>query len=263
MKTLVVEEKDGVLVITLNRPEVLNSINQQLIAEFRSVLAESLAKRSVRALLVTGAGRAFCAGADLAADDGNPALGVGERVALGMERGFNPLIRELASFPKPTVASVHGVAAGGGVGLALSCDIVLAARSASFIQVFGPKLAIVPDMGCSWFLPHLLGRARARALALTGDRLSAEDAERWGLIWKCVDDDEIKSEAFGLAGRLASGPTNAFAWIKRALDAAPRNSLTDQLDYEKDCQRVLADHPNFIEGVQAFLSKRVPDFSEG
>jgi len=262
MKTLIVEENEGVAVVTLNRPRVLNSINQELIAEFRSVLSESSVKASVGALLVTGSGRAFCAGADLAPEEESAELGFGELVARRMDAGFNPFIRELACFPKPTIAAVHGVAAGEGVGVALSCDIVLAGRSASFIQVFGPKLALVPDMGCSWFLPHYVGQARARALALTGDPLSAEDAERWGLIWKCLDDDKLAVESLALAKRLARGPTNAFGWIKRALDVAPRNTLLDQLDYERDCQRVLGDQPNFIEGVQAFLSKRAADFDQ-
>ncbi len=263
MNTLLLEKCGGVAVVTLNRPEVLNAVSQELIREMRSTLSELSFDGSVRSLLLRAAGRAFCAGADLT-DNGRDGsdLSVGERVALNMDIGFNPLIRDLAAFPKPSVAAVNGLAVGGGVGLALSCDIVIAARSAKFVQVFGPKLAIVPDMGCSWFLPHHLGRARARALALTGDTLAAEDAERWGLIWKCVDDASLADASSALAERLAKGPTRAFAWIKRALDAAPHHSLAEQLQYERDCQLVLADQPEFLEGVQAFLEKRDPKFGD-
>ncbi len=258
------EREGDVAVVTLRRPDVFNAINQELIAELRSVLADSAADASVRALVLTGAGKAFCSGADLAADDGGePDWSVGRRVAHSMEVGFNPLVRDLAGFPKPVIAAVNGVAAGGGVGLALSADIVLAARSASFIQVFGPRLAIVPDMGCSWFLPHYLGRARARGLALTGDRLSAEVAEQWGLIWKCVADEALMEESMALADRLAKGPTRAFGAIKEALDLAPSNSLSEHLDYERDRQRELADSPEFSEGVRAFLQKREPRFVGG
>ena len=252
---------DGTAVLTLNRPEVLNSINQQLIAELRAVIAEVARDDGVRALVLTGAGRAFCAGADLGADPGlEPGMSIGDGVYRNMDRGFNPLVRELTALAKPVVAAINGIAAGGGVGLALAADIAIAARSAEFIQVFGPRLGLVPDMGCTYFLPHLLGRARARGLALLGDRLSAQTAEEWGLIWKCVDDAALMSEAQLIARRLAEGPTQCFGYIKRALDAAQLNTLSDQLDIERDYQRILGDTEDFREGVVAFLSKQKPHF---
>jgi 2-(1,2-epoxy-1,2-dihydrophenyl)acetyl-CoA isomerase len=250
---------DGTAVLTLNRPEVLNSINQQLIEELRAVIAEVARDDGMRVLVLTGAGRAFCAGADLGAAP-EPGMSIGDGVYRNMDRGFNPLVRELVALAKPVVAAVNGVAAGGGVGLALAADIVVAARSVEFIQVFGPRLGLVPDMGCTYFLPHLLGRARARGLALLGNRLSAQKAEEWGLIWKCVDDAVLMSEAQLIARRLAEGPTQCFGYIKRALDAAELNTLSDQLDIERDYQRILGDTEDFREGVVAFLRKQKPQF---
>ncbi len=252
---------DGTAVLTLNRPEVLNSINQELIAELRAAIAEVARDDGVRALVLTGAGRAFCAGADLAADPGlEPGMSIGELLRRSMDRGFNPLVRELTALAKPVVAAVNGIAAGGGVGLALAADITIAARSAEFVQVFGPRLGLVPDMGCTYFLPHLVGRARARGLALLGDRLPAQTAEEWGLIWKCVDDAALMGEAQLIARSLAEGPTQCFGYIKRALDAALRNTLSDQLDIEREYQRILGDTEDFREGVFAFLGKRKPEF---
>ncbi len=262
MKTITLELDGNVALLTLNRPARLNSVNMDLIAETRAALADIAANPDARVVLLTGAGRAFCAGADLSAEQAmESGMSVGEGVSARMEAGFNPLIRELAELPKPVVAAVNGVAAGGGVGMALSADIVIAARSATFIQVFGPRLGIVPDMGCSWFLAQYLGRARARGLALTGDKLPAETAAEWGLIWKCVDDDKLMDEAMAVAVKLAAGPVNAFGTIKRALDLATTNTLAEHLDHERDCQRVLCDHPNFMEGVTAFLEKREPEFT--
>jgi enoyl-CoA hydratase/carnithine racemase len=176
----------GVLTLTLNRPEALNALNRALMQRMRAALAEAAKDAGVRALVVTGAGRGFCAGADLTEPvatlaEGGPKLSPGQRTSEAMTSHFNPLVRDLYQFPKPTIAAVNGVAAGGGVGLALACDMVIAAKSATFIQVFAPKLGLVPDLGCSWQLPRLVGVARARGLALLGDRLSAEDAEKWGL----------------------------------------------------------------------------------
>jgi 2-(1,2-epoxy-1,2-dihydrophenyl)acetyl-CoA isomerase len=178
-----------------------------------------------------------------------------------MELGFNPLVRDLVRFPKPVVVAVNGVTAGGGVGLALCGDIVLAAKSAYFAQVFGPRLGLVPDMGCTWFLPQLLGRARARALALLGDRLPAEKAAEWGLIWAAVEDAKLLDEAGAVAQRLAQGPTRAFARIKEVLEAAPFNTLEEQLELERRVQGELGDAGDFAEGVRAFLEKREPKFS--
>lgn len=252
---------DGTTVLTLDRPAVLNSINQQMIDELRAAISEVARDDGAHVLILTGAGRAFCAGADLGADvDRDPGMSIGEGVYRSMDRRFNPLMRELTALPKPVIAAVNGVAAGGGVALALAADIVVAARSAEFIQVFGPQLGLVPDLGCTYFLVRLLGRARARSLALLGERLTAQKAEEWGLIWKCVDDGVVMDEAQTVARRLAAGPRQCFGYIKRALDAAELNTLSDQLDLERDCQRILGDTEDFIEGVVAFLGKRKPQF---
>jgi len=261
-QNILLEAADGIAHLTLNRPQSLNSLNKGLIDDIRAALRALAKDGSVRALIVTGAGRGFCAGADLAGsgfDDGVQ-RSVGEGVSHSMEIGYNPLVRELSGFPKPVISAVNGIAAGGGVGLALCGDVVIAAKSASFVQVFGPRLGLVPDMGCTWFLPQLLGRARSRALALFGDRLPAEKAAEWGLIWAAVDDDKLMSEAQALAQRLAKGPALAFSEIKRVLDAASFNSLDEQLELERNVQRRLGDTDDFREGVTAFLSKREPKF---
>jgi len=261
METITLEIDNGVALLTLNRPEVLNSINTQLIADMRTAVADVAANTSARVLVITGAGRGFCAGADLAAQgQREEGMSIGQGVAHGMTIGFNPMMRELYALPKPIVAAVNGVAAGGGVGLALAADITIASHSASFVQVFGPKLGLIPDLGCTWHLPRLVGRARALGLALTGDKLPAETAAEWGLIWKCVKDTALMEEAMTVATKLANGPTNAFGEIRKAIDAGARNGYSEQLDYERDVQGMLGDHPNFAEGVKAFLTKREPAF---
>lgn len=261
-ENILVETSGGVATLTLNRPSSLNSLNKGLIDEIRTALRTLSRDTSVRALIVTGAGRGFCAGADLANAGFNDGVqrSVGEGISHSMEIGYNPLIRDLTGFPKPVIVAVNGVAAGGGVGLALGGDIVVAAKSAYFVQVFGPKLGLVPDVGCTWFVPHLLGRARARALAMLGDRLPAEKAAEWGLIWAAVDDDNLMTQARMIAERLAKGPTLAFAEIKRVLDAATENTLDQQLELERRTQKKLGDTEDFREGVTAFLSKREPQF---
>lgn len=261
METIQYEVTDGIALLTLNRPDVLNGINPKMIEEVRAAVADFSGDDKARVLVMTGAGRAFCSGADLATaptkDDG---MTTGQRVAHGMDTGFNPMVREIAEAPKPVLAAVNGTTAGGGVGLALSADIVVAARSASFIQVFGPKLALIPDMGCTWFVPRLVGRARARALAMLGNKLPAETAADWGLILECADDDKLMDQVMGYARQLADGPPNAFGEIKKALDVSEHNTLSEQLDYERDTQGMLGDHPNFAEGVVSFLKKKQPDF---
>ena len=261
-QNILLETASGIARLTLNRPQSLNSLNKGLIDDIRAALRALRRDDAVRVLIMTGAGRGFCAGADLAGNDFGDGVqrSVGEGVSHSMEIGYNPLVRELAGFAKPVICAVNGIAAGGGVGLALSGDIVVAAKSASFVQVFGPRLGLVPDMGCTWFLPQLLGRARSRALALLGDRLPAEKAAEWGLIWAAVDDDRLMEEAEGLARRLAKGPALAFAEIKRVLDAATLRSLDEQLELERNVQRRLGDTEDFREGVTAFLSKREPQF---
>ncbi len=263
METITYEVRDdGVALLTLNRPDVLNGINQQLIKDVRQAVRKARDDENVGALLITGAGRAFCSGADLgavaASEEG---MSTGDGVAHGMEIGFNPMIREIAELPKPVICAVNGVTAGGGVGLALSGDVVFAAKSATFVQVFGPRLALVPDMGVTYFMPRLIGRARARALAFTGDKLTAEQAADWGLIWACVEDNKLMDDALEFAAKLAKGPTAAFGDIKMVLDKSYENDLAAQLELEKETQRRRGDHPNFIEGVTAFLKKREPNFT--
>lgn len=260
--TILVETKDGVATLTLNRPAMLNSLNREIIDDIRSALRKLARDEATKVLVVTGAGRGFCAGADLTTTGGNDGSdrSVGEGVAHAMEVGYNPLVRDVTGFPKPVIVAVNGVAAGGGVGLALSGDIVIAARSAYFVQVFVPRLGLVPDMGCTWFFPQLLGRARSRALAMLGDRLPAEKAAEWGLIWQCVDDDKLGAEAQALAQRLAKGPQLAYRELKRVLEAAPLNTLDEQLEVERLTQRALGDTDDFKEGVMSFLTKRDPQF---
>jgi len=261
-ENILLETADGVATLTLNRPSGLNSLNKGLIDDIRAALRALAKDDGVKALIVTGAGRGFCAGADLsnAGFNDGVARSVGEGISYSMEIGYNPLVRDLSGFPKPVVVAVNGVAAGGGVGLALCGDIVLAGKSAYFVQVFGPRLGLVPDMGCTWFFPQLLGRARSRALAMLGDRLPAEKAAEWGLIWSCVEDAALMSEAKTLAARLAKGPAIAFAEIKRVLDAAAQNTLDEQLELERRTQQRLGDTEDFREGVTAFLTKREPQF---
>jgi 2-(1,2-epoxy-1,2-dihydrophenyl)acetyl-CoA isomerase len=253
---------DGVAELTLNRPKSLNSLNKTLIDEMRVALGDCASNDAVRCLLLTGAGRGFCAGADLA-DSGFPNDGSrtpGQQVAHSMEVGFNLLARDLAQFSKPVIVAVNGVCAGGGVGLALAGDIVIAGKSATFVQVFGPKLGLVPDVGVTWYAPRLVGRARARGLALLGDKITADQAANWGLIWQSVDDDRLLDEARALAARLAKGPRAGFTKIKQVLDASESNSLESQLDLERITQGELGDTADFREGVLAFLQKREPQF---
>ena len=198
---------NGVLTLTLNRPEVLNSLNEGLTMNLLSALNDARANKDVRAIVITGSGRAFCAGADLDSKSwpSPKGLSAGEATAASMDRGFNPLVRAVSQSTKPVVTAINGIAAGGGVGLALAGDITIASESAKFKLVFGPNLGIIPDMGASWFLPNLVGRARANGLALLGDDLPAVTAKDWGLIWDCVPDDQLLTKAQTIAGRLADG----------------------------------------------------------
>jgi len=249
----------GVARLTLNRPDRLNSFNDAMHAEVRDALGRVSEDATVRALLVTGAGRAFCAGQDLS----DRAVAPGEApVDLGasIERNYKPLVLGLRALPLPVVCAVNGVAAGAGANIALACDIVIAARSASFIQAFA-KIGLIPDSGGTWFLPRLVGSARATGLALLGDKLSAEDAAAWGLIWQCVDDAELQTVVDKLLQQLAQAPTRGLASIKRALDASTGNTLASQLDLERDLQRTLGESADYREGVAAFTAKRPPQFT--
>ena len=245
------------MTLTLNRPEKLNAFVREMHALLREAMSEAENDASIRALLVTGAGRGFCAGQDLAERDMNdPNLDLGS----GLDANYNPLVRRMRALPKPVIAAVNGVAAGAGANFALACDLVLAARSASFIQAFS-KIALVPDCGGTYWLPRLAGLQRAMGMALLAERVSAEDAERWGLVWKVVDDAKLMDEATGLARTLAAGPTHTYGRIKQALYASSGNSLDEQLDLERDFQREVGRHGDYREGVAAFLEKRKASFT--
>ncbi len=252
---VLVEERGGWRRITLNRPDKLNAFTAELHRALAGAFADAAADESCRAVLLTGAGRAFCAGQDLEAIGDDPS-GVGDL----LDELYNPLVRSIRALPKPVVCAVNGVAAGAGANVALACDIVLASRKAKFIQAFC-KIGLVPDSGGTWILPRLVGDARARALALTGDPVSAEQAESWGLIWRAVDDEALAPEAERLAAHLATQPTYALGLIKQAFAASAANTLDAQLDLESELQRDASTTPDYREGVAAFAAKRPPAFT--
>jgi 2-(1,2-epoxy-1,2-dihydrophenyl)acetyl-CoA isomerase len=257
-KTILVEQRHGYRVITLNRPQRLNAFCASMHQELKRAIDEAEGDGSCRALMLTGAGRAFCAGQDL-----NQRVSTdGETMVLGssLEAYYNPLIRKLRALPFPVVAAVNGVAAGAGANVALACDIVLAARSASFVQAF-VRIGLVPDCGGTWFLPRLVGPARARGLTLTGEPLPAVTAEAWGLIWKTVDDGVLLEEAHRLCLHFAAAPAVGLALTKRVLDESWSNDLDAQLDLERETQREASLAPDYAEGVRAFLQKRPPVFT--
>lgn len=257
-ETIDYSREQGVATIRLNRPQTLNSFTAQMHAELRAALASVRKDASVRCVLLTGTGRGFCAGQDLndrAVEPGAEPVDLGDSV----EQNYNPLIRAITTLEKPVVCAVNGVAAGAGASVALACDIVLAARSASFVQAFA-KIGVIPDSGGTWQLPRALGLPRAKALAMLGEKLPAEKAEDWGLIWRCVDDAQLMEEATALARHLASQPTRALARIKQAMHAAFSNTLHEQLELEKGFMRELGYSHDYREGVSAFREKRTPDF---
>jgi len=258
MAPILVSRKAGILSLTLNRPDKLNAFNPEMHKLLRDALEEARDEAAVRAVLLTGSGRGFCAGQDLSERNVSAdAAPIDLSVSLGSN--YNPLVRRLRALPKPVVCAVNGVAAGAGANIALACDIVLAARSASFVQSFS-KLGLVPDSGGTYFLPRLVGSARAMGLALLAERLSADEAERWGLIWKAVDDDRLVEEATSIARALAAGPTKGYGLIKKALHASAGNSLDAQLDLERDLQREAGFSEDYREGVAAFMQKRKPQY---
>ena len=253
------ETADGIARITLNRPDRLNSFTTQMHGELRDALSRVATPGDARVLLLTGAGRGFCAGQDLsdrAVAPGAAPVDLGASIA----ENYRPLVLALRDLPLPVVCAVNGVAAGAGANVALACDIVVAAKSASFIQAFC-RIGLVPDSGGTFFLPRLVGTARAMGLAMLGDKLSAEQAAAWGLIWKCVEDAELVTTTDALLTQLAQAPTRGLAAIKRALHASAGNTLEQQLDLERDTQRELGYSDDYREGVAAFLEKRPPRFT--
>jgi len=253
--TILVETHAHYRLITLNRPERLNALTVEMAEALSAALDAAAADESCRALLITGAGRAFCAGQDLTAIVGIAPAEIGHLLD-----HYNPLIRKLRALPMPVVCAVNGVAAGAGANFALACDIVLAGQGASFVQAFA-RIGLIPDCGGTWFLPRLVGMARARALAMLAEPLPAATAAEWGMIWRVVADDRLMAEGHALAARLAGGATRALALTKRALDAAEANDLDDQLDLERDLQEEAGASPDHAEGVRAFLEKRPPVFT--
>jgi 2-(1,2-epoxy-1,2-dihydrophenyl)acetyl-CoA isomerase len=241
----------------LNAPDKLNAVSRKMIAELKDCWETLSTDPSVRAVLLTGAGRGFCAGADLSDPDREQGLGADSGAAL--EKFFNPVIRLMRSMPKPIVAAVNGPAAGVGMSFALASDIAIAARSATFLQAFA-RIGLLPDGGSTWFLPRLVGEQRARALAMLAPQITAQQAKEWGLVWDVVDDAELLRTATELARRLADGPTLALARIKAALNQSGGHALSAQLDLERDYQRELGRSEDFKEGVAAFLAKRKPAF---
>jgi len=281
-ETVRLEVADGVATLTLVRPDRLNSFTVQMHGEVQDALAQVRTDTAVRCLVITGAGRGFCAGQDLAdrAVDpsgarplrsrsappwGDSPQGEGGPASPGVDLGesiehyYKPLVMALRTLEMPTLAAVNGVAAGAGANIALACDLVFAARSASFIQSFS-KIGLVPDCGGTWWLPRLLGPARAMGLALTAEKLSAEQAEQWGLIWKCVDDDALLPTVTALARQLAAGPTHGYVRTRQAIEASATLALGASLDLERDFQRELGHGADYREGVAAFMEKRTPQF---
>ena len=259
METVLFEIKDGYAEITLNRPDKLNAFNEDQHRALKHALNSAASNDACRAVLLTGAGRGFCAGQDLGdrdprTMDGPPDLGE------TIETFYTPLLKSIRALDKPIVCAVNGVAAGAGANIALACDIVLAAKSAKFIQAFC-KIGLVPDSGGTWTLTRLLGEARAKALTLTGTPVSAEQAQSWGMIWQAVDDDALMFEARALAKSFAAAPTFGLALTKQAIHAAHTNTFDDQLDLERDFQRRAGRSPDYAEGVTAFLDKRKPIFT--
>jgi 2-(1,2-epoxy-1,2-dihydrophenyl)acetyl-CoA isomerase len=258
-ETILFDMSDGIARLTLNRPDRLNSFTTMMHEEVAAALSIVDGDAAIRTLVLTGAGRGFCAGQDLsdrAVAPGGAPVDLGDSI----DRYYGPLIRRLTSLDKPVICAVNGVAAGAGANIALACDIVIAARSAKFIQSFA-NIGLIPDSGGTWVLPRLVGQARALGLAMTGEPLSAEKAESWGLIWKCVDDEALADAVTALATRFANGPTRGLAATKHAIRASSLKSLEDELLIERNLMRELGSSADYQEGVAAFMGKRPPVFT--
>jgi 2-(1,2-epoxy-1,2-dihydrophenyl)acetyl-CoA isomerase len=257
-ENILFEINDGIAQLTLNRPDKLNSFTQAMHDEVRHAVHKVSTDKGVRVLILTGAGRGFCAGQDLsdrAVEPGARAVDLGDSV----EKNYAPLVLALRGLPMPVICAVNGVAAGAGANLALACDIVLAAKSASFVEVFC-KLGLIPDTGGTYFLPRLIGSARAMGLTMLGEKLSAEKAEAWGMIWKAVPDEELAAETMAMARHFATAPTKGLAFTKQALYASPHNTLQQQLTLECGMMSELGRTEDYREGVAAFMEKRAPQF---
>src|SRR5216683_11152 len=248
--TLLFERREGIAYVTLNRPDRLNALNLKLITDLRAAAAAIDSDADVRAVVLTASGRAFCSGADLMGDDllGDPQRSRGENIGAGLREHFNPMVDSWYQLRVPVVVAVNGIAAGAGMSLALVGDIVLAARSATFLQLFAPKLGLMPDLGSTFFLPRLVGTARAKGMTMLGDALSAADAERWGLIWASVEDEALPEQAAAVARRLAAGPTEAYRRIKAVFNHQPARTLPEQVAVEAVLQAELGDTQDFAEG---------------
>ncbi|MCG6038365.1 2-(1,2-epoxy-1,2-dihydrophenyl)acetyl-CoA isomerase PaaG [Acinetobacter oleivorans] len=257
-QNIIAEEKNGVGYLTFNRPKALNSFNVDMHREVAEVLNQWTTNPDVRCVVISGEGRGFCAGQDLGDRVVDPNAEAPD-LGYSIETYYNPLIKTIVNMPKPVICAVNGVAAGAGANIALACDLVIAAKSANFVQAFC-RLGLVPDSAGTWFLPRAVGHARAMGLALLGDKLPAETAKEWGMIWDVVEDAELKTKVTELAERLAKQPTFGLSLIKKAIHQSSNNTFDEQVLLERDLQRIAGRSEDYREGVQAFMNKREPNF---
>ncbi|HGU9764734.1 2-(1,2-epoxy-1,2-dihydrophenyl)acetyl-CoA isomerase PaaG [Acinetobacter baumannii] len=257
-QNIIAEEKNGVGYLTFNRPKALNSFNVDMHREVAEVLNQWTKNSDVRCVVISGEGRGFCAGQDLGDRVVDPNAEAPD-LGYSIETYYNPLIKTIVNMPKPVICAVNGVAAGAGANIALACDLVIAAKSANFVQAFC-RLGLVPDSAGTWFLPRAVGHARAMGLALLGDKLPAETAKEWGMIWDVVEDAELKAKVTELAERLAKQPTFGLSLIKKAIHQSSNNTFDEQVLLERDLQRIAGRSEDYREGVQAFMNKREPNF---
>ncbi|HGH3647121.1 TPA: 2-(1,2-epoxy-1,2-dihydrophenyl)acetyl-CoA isomerase PaaG [Acinetobacter baumannii] len=257
-QNIIAEEKNGVGYLTFNRPKALNSFNVDMHREVAEVLNQWTKNLDVRCVVISGEGRGFCAGQDLGDRVVDPNAEAPD-LGYSIETYYNPLIKTIVNMPKPVICAVNGVAAGAGANIALACDLVIAAKSANFVQAFC-RLGLVPDSAGTWFLPRAVGHARAMGLALLGDKLPAETAKEWGMIWDVVEDTELKTKVTELAERLAKQPTFGLSLIKKAIHQSSNNTFDEQMLLERDLQRIAGRSEDYREGVQAFMNKREPNF---